>query len=67
MREVMKIAKNMKEQKVKEYNIIENEDYSDLVAEPQYELFFNTGENERKEEGTLRVLSLFSGCGGMDN
>lgn len=35
----MKIAKNMKEQKVKEYNIIENEDYSDLVAEPQYELF----------------------------
>ena len=63
----MKIAKNMKEQKVKEYNIIKNEDYSDLVAEPQYELFFNTGENDRKEEGTLRVLSLFSGCGGMDN
>ena len=51
----------------KEYKEIEIEDYSDLVAEPQYELFFNNGENERLEEGTLRVLSLFSGCGGMDN
>ena len=39
---------------------------SDLVEDPQYELFFNTGENERQEEGSLRVLSLFSGCGGMD-
>lgn len=56
----------MKKQKTTEYKVIDNEDYSDLVAEPQYELFFNTGENERKEEGTLRVLSLFSGCGGMD-
>ena len=51
----------------KEYKEIEIEDYSDLVAEPQCELFFNNGENERLEEGTLRVLSLFSGCGGMDN
>lgn len=51
--------------KQKKYNI-EFEDHSDLVAEPQYELFFNNGENERKEDGTLRVLSLFSGCGGMD-
>ena len=51
----------------KEYKEIEIEDYSDLVAEPQFELFFNNGENERLEEGTLRVLSLFSGCGGMDN
>lgn len=42
------------------------EQYSDLVAEPQYDLFFNNGDNERKEESTLRVLSLFSGCGGMD-
>ena len=50
----------------KEYKEIEIEDYSDLVAEPQCELFFNNGENERQEEGTLRVLSLFSGCGGMD-
>ena len=45
---------------------ISNEEYSDLISEPQYELFFNNGENERQEEGTLRVLSLFSGCGGMD-
>ena len=50
----------------KEYKEIEIEDSSDLVAEPQFELFFNNGENERQEEGTLRVLSLFSGCGGMD-
>ena len=50
----------------KEYNLIDNENYSDLVAETQYELFFNNGQDERKEDGTLRVLSLFSGCGGMD-
>ena len=53
-------------EKIKAYKGIEIEDRSDLVAEPQYELFFNNGENERQEEGTLRVLSLFSGCGGMD-
>lgn len=49
-----------------EYQEIEIEDHSDLVEEPQYDLFFNNGEKERKEEGTLRVLSIFSGCGGMD-
>ena len=38
----------------KEYKEIEIEDYSDLVAEPHFELFFNNGENERQEEGTLR-------------
>ncbi len=42
------------------------QEFSDMVCEPQFNLFFNNGENERKEEGTLRVLSLFSGCGGMD-
>ena len=52
--------------KKKEYKEIGIETHSDLVKEPQYELFFNNGENERREEGTLRVLSLFSGCGGMD-
>ncbi len=48
------------------YTDIEIEEHSDLVGEPQYDLFFNNGENERQEDGTLRVLSLFSGCGGMD-
>lgn len=48
------------------YTDMEIEKYSDLVAEPQYDLFFNNGEDERREDGTLRVLSLFSGCGGMD-
>ena len=47
-------------------DIIESDNHSDLVGEPQYDMFFNNGENERHEEGTLRVLSLFSGCGGMD-
>lgn len=39
---------------------------NDIVHEPQFDLFFNNGEEERIEPGTLRVLSLFSGCGGMD-
>ncbi len=52
--------------KLFDYTEIEIEQKSDLVSEPQFELFFNNGENERCEDGTLRVLSLFSGCGGMD-
>jgi len=52
--------------KIKKYKEIEIENQSDIVSELQYELFFNNGENERNENGTLRVLSLFSGCGGMD-
>ena len=52
--------------KMSRYKDIELDNSINLLAEPQYELFFNNGENERKEEGTLRVLSLFSGCGGMD-
>lgn len=43
----------------------EDINYSDLVAEQPYELFHNNPNNCRKG-GTLRVLSLFSGCGGMD-
>ncbi len=42
------------------------QEFSDMVCEPQFNLFFNNGENERQEAGTRRVLSLFSGCGGMD-
>lgn len=52
--------------KVLKYTEIEIEQQSDLVAEPQFDLFFNNGDNERHEDGILRVLSLFSGCGGMD-
>ncbi len=47
-------------------DILEAEQCSDLLREPQYDLFFNNGQNERNENNTLRVLSLFSGCGGMD-
>lgn len=52
--------------KVIAYTDIETDGHSDLVAEPQYDLFFNNGQTERQESETLRVLSLFSGCGGMD-
>lgn len=52
--------------KVVRYKELEHETTSDIVAEPQYEFFFNNGQNERQEPGTLRVLSIFSGCGGMD-
>ena len=52
--------------KVLKYTEMEIEQQSDLVAEPQFDLFFNNGDEERLEDGTLRVLSLFSGCGGMD-
>ncbi len=48
------------------YTDIELEQPSDLVAEPQFDLFFNNGNKEQHEDGTLKVLSLFSGCGGMD-
>lgn len=52
--------------KVIEHTEIEIGQQSDLVAEPQFDLFFNNGDDGRHEDGTLRVLSLFSGCGGMD-
>ena len=39
--------------KTKTYKDVEIKEYSDLVAEPQYDLFFNNGNNERQEEGTL--------------
>lgn len=41
-------------------------DFTDIIAEPLPDFYFNNGAEERHEEGTLRVLSLFSGCGGMD-
>ena len=54
------------ETKTKKYIYEDDEDRCDLVTEPQYNLWFNNGEDERHESDTLRVLSLFSGCGGMD-
>lgn len=50
--------------KVLKYTEMEIEQQSDLVSEPQFDLFFNNGDEERLEDGTLKVLSLFSGCGG---
>lgn len=41
-------------------------DFTDIIAEPLPDFYFNNGTHERQEKGTLRVLSLFSGCGGMD-
>lgn len=48
------------------YPVIENLQTSDIIEESQLDLFFNNGVNERIEDGTIRILSLFSGCGGMD-
>jgi DNA (cytosine-5)-methyltransferase 1 len=50
-------------------SIVQNEFELSIAKEPQMELFFNPVPqqykiNEEKEE--LNVLSLFSGCGGMD-
>jgi DNA (cytosine-5)-methyltransferase 1 len=52
--------------KLVDYTEIALDQRSDLIRKAQFDLFFNNGENERNEEGTLRVLSIFSGCGGMD-
>lgn len=52
--------------KIDYIDLIEAGQHSDIVGEPQYDFFFNNGNSERKETDTLRVLSLFSGCGGMD-
>lgn len=52
--------------KVVKYNVSQNCEYSDLIEDSSVPLFFNNGEDERREVDTLRVLSLFSGCGGMD-
>ena len=49
---------------LKNYAVEENE-YSDILKEPQVDMFFENGSRERNEDG-IRVLSLFSGCGGMD-
>lgn len=70
----MKVKENIKLSKedklmvnnINEYENLELENLSDLVSEPQYDMFFNNGESERQEYRTLKVLSLFSGCGGMD-
>lgn len=56
----------MAKKKINYIELAGEEQHSDIVEELQYDLFFNNGINERQEEGTLRVLSLFSGCGGMD-
>ena len=37
-----------------------------LVKEPQLEILYYPKKTEEKKKDTLNVLSLFSGCGGMD-
>ena len=39
------------------------EEVSDIVSDYQIPILFD---NEEDDDGTIRVLSLFSGCGGMD-
>lgn len=50
--------------KVKEYETSE-EEYSDLMEEFQIPMYFQTY-TEQQDKNTIKVLSLFSGCGGMD-
>ena len=50
--------------KVREYEICE-EEYSDLMQEFQIPMYFQTY-TELQDKNTIKVLSLFSGCGGMD-
>jgi DNA (cytosine-5)-methyltransferase 1 len=52
--------------KVTRYTDLELGQFSDIISEPQFDLFFNNGQNEKAEDKTLRILSIFSGCGGMD-
>ena len=42
--------------KIKEYKVIEAEDHSDLVAEPQYELFFNNGGERETGNGDTKGI-----------
>ena len=37
-----------------------------IVEEPQYEFKFNPNKSVFKKEKTFKVVSLFSGCGGLD-
>src|SRR5690606_28182728 len=37
-----------------------------VVEEPQLDILYYPKTTEKKEKSTLNVLSLFSGCGGMD-
>ena len=56
----------MQGRKIQSYADIEYSEYADVLHDTHYDLWFNNGDDERVEDGTLRVLSLFSGCGGMD-
>ncbi len=48
-----------------EYVVDKYNTYSDIVSDCQIPLFLQS-QNNNEDPGTLRVLSLFSGCGGMD-
>lgn len=53
-----------KKEKLKTYETYE-EEFSDIVQEFQIPLYFRS-EGEQYDANTIKVLSLFSGCGGMD-
>ena len=59
------MSQTMDKRDNKDYICNENT-YSDFLSEPQMDLFFENGSNECNDEGNIRILSLFSGCGGMD-
>lgn len=56
----------MSEDLKKKQNIeVKIEEVSDIVSDYQIPLLFEDVENN-EDDGSIRVLSLFSGCGGMD-
>ena len=57
--------------KIKKYQTVIEDEFAPVVsdvlsAQLMLDLFRNNGEQVRVENDSLRVLSLFSGCGGMD-
>ena len=50
---------------ITDYYALQQEDQNGIVSENQIPLIFTSNKKDR-EENSLRVLSLFSGCGGMD-
>ena len=50
---------------ITDYYALLEEDHNGIVSENQIPLIFTSNKKDQ-EQNSLRVLSLFSGCGGMD-
>ena len=54
----------VKDTQKKKYSETYNEEFSDIVSDYQIPLVFDM--DEEQDSDSIKVLSLFSGCGGMD-